>query len=622
MKQAAFHAEQHKALKAVEAGGVDSNAIITGMPLQDGSYHVLSRYGDPVWVLPDSMFSAGTKDTHKKLDFSRIPEPFRETLRFFLARYILVGIEGRTRPQGNTIIHFFRRAGRFLTWLEDQGIGRLSGVTPLVSQQYVTFCRGLRNKKGEPLAGQTLKHRFAALENLHILSQQSDDPMPHPWPESSANHLAGKTGQGHHNQEAKTKVIPDEILGSLFQLAVEWLDRADEIVQLRAQIDAWEAEGLSQRVITTRRIKSLGWTKAEFSAAERHLQSSCMCIILITSGIRVSELCSLENQAAFKRQDDEGEPFHWMRGLTYKTTGGAQPCEWLVSKITHRAIAVAERLAQPLQARLEQRISELWAENPADPDVSRLVEHQERLFLVVWQGAGSRVGTISTGTVITRINALAAERELDWQFAPHQFRRTFAVYAAHSAYGDLRYLRDHFKHWSLDMTLLYAMSRDQDAELYDEIGTAAAGVKREIIEHWMEPDAILAGGAAEPIRAFRTREKDGLVKTKADRKQMVEELSGMVHLRATGVSWCAADEDGCDGGRGAERTRCADCSNAVIDESHKPMWQAIYAQQCELLHLDDLGPGGKARVEKDFRHCVIVLKQLGATDEDLRDVGT
>ena len=52
---------------------------------------------------------------------------------------------------------------------------------------------------------------------------------------------------------------------------------------------------------------------------------------------------------------------------------------------------------------------------------------------------------------------------------PHMFRRTFACYVAKSAYGDLRYLRQHFKHWSLDMSMMYALNEEQDAELYDEI---------------------------------------------------------------------------------------------------------------------------------------------------------
>lgn len=618
MNEAAFRAEQLKTLKGAEAGEFNANAIITGMRLDDGSYHVLSRYGDAVWTLPDSLFAAGTSDNKKKLNFDRVPPAFRSLMRACMARHILVGIEGRLRPQGGTIAHLMGKGTCYLTWLEDQGIGRLSDVTPLVAQQYVDFCRQLTGRKGDRLAAGSLMGRFLAVETLQLLSQQTADPMPHPWPASSANHLAGLTGQNNRQlQEAKTVIIPDDILGPLFQAASDWLDRADGILDRRNQIQAWKAQGLNKYQIRDR-ARPQGWNARSANADARHLQSACMVVILVTSGIRVSELCSLETGCAYTKEGEHGDRHYWMRGISYKT--GAGPCEWLTAELTHRAIAVAERLARPLHERQKQATAALRATNPRDPDITRLSEHTTRLFLAVSMSKNNRIGTLSNNSVINRLNAFAAQCGLDWHFAPHQFRRTFAVYAAHSAFGDLRYLRDHFKHWSLDMTGLYAMNREQDAELYDEIGLAALSVKTDLLEHWLEPDAILTGGAAEPIRAFRA--KTDAVATKQDRAEMAKSISPLVHIRATGVAWCTADTGGCNGGQAAEKTRCGDCGNAVIDESRKPVWQGIYAQQLELRELPDIGPGGLERVERDLERCRNVLTDLGATEEDLADVAT
>ena len=618
MNAADFRAEQLKVLHAVQARTINPNAIITGMRLEDSSYYVLSRYGDDVWTLPDSLFSAGIRDNQKKLNFLRVPMAFRKTLRVCTAYYILSSIEGRSRPRGGTIRKFFERMTSFLTWLHEQRIAQLKDVTPLISHQYVDFCKGLRNRKGEPISKSALVQRLLEVEKLHILSQQSDDPMQHPWPESSATHIAELTGQGSYElQEARTEIITDDILGPLFQSAVEWLNRVEEIVSLRAQVDGWKSEEKSYVFIATS-LKKLGWTLREIRTAEQHLQTACMCIILITSGIRVSELCSLENQCSFKTLDEEGEPFYWMRGISYKTGVGA--CEWLVAEITHRALAVAERMVRPLQAQLEQCIFDRQNDNSKTPDITKLSGHAHRLFLASTKWQQNWIGTLSIGSVIIRLNMFAAQCGLDWRFAPHQFRRTFAVYAAHSAFGDLRYLRDHFKHWSLDMTILYAMSRLQDAELYDSVGLAALSIKTDLLEHWLEPDAILVGGAAEPIRAFRS--KNEALATKKDRAEMAKTISPLVHLRATGVAWCTADTGGCNGGQGVEKTRCADCGNAVIDESRKTVWQGIYAQQIELRDLTDIGPGGNERVERDIQRCEIVLKGLGATEEDLAYVTT
>ncbi|WP_439503541.1 hypothetical protein [Methylophaga sp.] len=618
MNEAEIFSEQLKALQATLKEAIDPGTVITGIHLENGSYHVLSRYGDTVWTLPDSLFAAGVTDGNKKLNFLLVPVMLRDTLRECMAHYIIKGVEGQRRPRGVTISKFFYTVNSFLNWLDEQGIVSLSDVTQLIAQQYVEFCKGLKGQKGGSLSCGSKRVRFQAVETLQILSQQCDDPMPPPWPESSANHLAGLTGQAHPRyQEAKTKIIPDEILGPLFQSAVGWLERADEIISLRVQVKTWEAEGCSRGSIISR-LKVMGWNLSAIRTAVQHLQSACICIILITSGIRVSELCSLENQCAFKTLDDEGDSFYWIRGNSYKAGEGI--CEWLVAEITHQAIAVAERLASPLQAQLEQCRSDLRTSDPQNLEITRLSCHAQRLFLTVTQNQHNRLGTLSNLNVISRLNAFASQCGLDWHFTPHQFRRTFAVYAAHSVFGDLRYLRDHFKHWSLDMTILYAMSREQDADLYDEMSIAVLNIKTDLLEHWLEPDAILTGGAAEQIQTFRT--KNEALATKQDRAEMARTISPLVHIRATGVAWCTADTGGCNGGQGVEKTRCADCGNAVIDESRKPVWQRIYAQQIELRALADIGPGGSERIARDIEHCKAVLKGLGATEEDFSDVAT
>ncbi|GHD33525.1 tyrosine-type recombinase/integrase [Parahalioglobus pacificus] len=618
MNETAFLTEQLMALRSAEGGEPAASAVITGMRLDGGSYHVLSRYEDSVWILPDSLFAAGIGDGKKKLNFERVPGAFRPTMRACVARYMLVGIEGRARPRGGTIRNFFRNACSFLRWLDKRGITNLNGVSSLLAQQYVDYCRSLKSPNGKPLSATTLDAQFRALETLHILSGHTADSMQHPWPESSGNHLAGLTGHDDpRRQEAKTAVIPDDVLGPLFQACVEYLDRADEILTWHEQITVWQTQGWSSNQISSR-LKPTGWTQGAVKSALRDLQSASMVIVLVTSGIRVSELCSLETGCAYSSVGEHGDRLHWMRGISYKTAAGA--CEWLVAGLTHRAIAVAERVAEPLQARVMASVEALRTEDPNDPEVTRLSEHTKRLFLGVAQRLNNRIETLSSQAVLTRINAFATKRNLNWHFAPHQFRRTFAVYAAHSAFGDLRYLRDHLKHWSLDMTTLYAMNRKQDAELYDALATAALGIKTDLLEHWLEPDAILTGGASDQLRAFRAKSQS--VKTEQGRAEMARSISPLVNIRATGVAWCTADTGGCNGGQGFEKTRCGDCGNAIIDASRKHIWQGIYAQQLELRELPEIGPAGQERVERDIQKCRKVLIGLGATGEELDDVGT
>ncbi len=309
--------------------------------------------------------------------------------------------------------------------------------------------------------------------------------------------------------------------------------------------------------------------------------------------------------------DENNEPFYWIKGITYKT--GTKNCEWLVTRITHRAIAVAEKIALPIQKKLGEKIAELKLKSCNNYLAVDLEEHSKRIFLTVTMQHKNKIDTMSKGGVIHRLNEFASQCGIKWRLSPHQFRRTFAVYAAHSVFGDLRYLRDHFKHWSLDMTALYAMSQHQDAELYDSIGLTALNIKTDIIEHWLEPDEILVGIGAKSVRALRTSNHPLIIKQ--NRTEMLKTISPLVNIRATGVAWCTADTGGCSGGHGLEKTRCADCSHAIIDKSWKDVWQGIYAQQIEMLDLTDIGPGGEERVKLDLKRCEAVLKEFGLLDE-------
>lgn len=586
-----------------------SNYIITSVKLNDGSFHALSRYGDNIWYLPSSMFSAGISKGHRKINFSLVPVVFQEPLRQCLAIYILNGIEGRALPKGNTIQSFFFAIISFLTWLNSRNIKKLNEVTQLTTQQYVQYCKEKKNKNDEFISNYTLLEYFVAVENLHFLSKSLDYPLQHPWPNSSSNYLAGLTGQAA--QESRTKIIPDGVLSLLFRSAIDWLDQAEEIMEVRSKVESWKKNNRSQHYIQNN-LNKVGWTLKKLRKAEQHIQAACICVVLITSGIRVSELLSLENNCAYKTMDENNEPFYWIKGITYKT--GTKNCEWLVTRITHRAIAVAEKIALPIQKKLGEEIAELKLKSCNNYLSVDLEEHSKRIFLTVTMQHKNKIDTMSKGGVIHRLNEFASQCGIKWRLSPHQFRRTFAVYAAHSVFGDLRYLRDHFKHWSLDMTALYAMSQHQDAELYDSIGLTALNIKTDIIEHWLEPDEILVGIGSKSVRALRTSNHPLIIKQ--NRTEMLKTISPLVNIRATGVAWCTADTGGCSGGHGLEKTRCADCSHAIIDKSWKDVWQGIYAQQIEMLDLTDIGPGGEERVKLDLKRCEAVLKEFGLLNED------
>jgi hypothetical protein len=90
-----------------------------------------------------------------------------------------------------------------------------------------------------------------------------------------------------------------------------------------------------------------------------------------------------------------------------------------------------------------------------------------------------------------------------WPLATHQFRRTFAVFVARNVPGDVRYLRHHFKHWSMDMTLHYAKDPQFDDTLFESVLSKRDELQVSIISGWLAPSQNLSGGRADHYRAFQ-----------------------------------------------------------------------------------------------------------------------
>lgn len=608
-------------------GADDRDALIVSMRKVDGTWIIASRYGDDVWWPSGS--TTNTAKCRTKLDFAVVPEVFRDVTKAMVYRFMRRGRDGRMRPSAAHLVRTLTNMKLFLSYVHGLGITSLSSITPLVCSTYVQACKAIRTgtgarKKhqpqgsGGPLAVATLYLRLKVVEAVHELSQYTDNPMPrHPWPDTSADHLSG-SGRERRDGGSKTPLIPDEVLTALFQRAWSIVQEADQLLDLRDEMDKVDAEckgfhrGYVPR-LKNQALNRLGWEGGYHKLKNdiTQIRTACYVVIASVSGCRNHELGFLRSNACYSTKNDEGERYWWMRSKSTKTDEG--DTEWMIPEAAVTALKVMARWAAPFQARLQQEIENHRTINPTDLLIAEAKEHLNAVFVGVARANSNQVRTLSVTQWNFQLKAFAMACGLNWDLASHQFRRKFANYAARSQFGDLRYLREHFKHWSQDMTLGYAMNETQEMALYLEIEDELDEVKERVVAQWLNDSEPLAGGYGENILNWRSREENiTLYKSHA---HMVRSIAQSTAIRSNGHAWCTADDNQCVG-NDLERTRCGGgCNNAVIGRRHASIYQGLYDQLKKLEDCEDIGEGGRARVRRDLDRCRSVLSSLGHDPE-------
>jgi hypothetical protein len=614
-------------------GGIDSeptdvirisdnerNSIIVSAIKVDGSWVVLSRYGEDIWHL--NGFTSNVSEHARLINFARIPAPFRAVMKAVLYRYLRHGRAGQRRPKGPTLSKFFANSRIFFKHLQTFNIERLREVSPVVCADYIAACRAHRQTHrhhGKPLSQCALSDRLQLVETLYELSQFTHDPIPqHPWPDSSAMALAGLTGSAaHRNRGCTTPLIPDDIFCILFNKANDLVQRGKELLDLRdtLKVIANKHKHHTTNTISiakTRYLKKIGWIGGyrEFHKSLLELRTACYIVLASTSGCRNHELANLQIGAHHRSVDDDGTNYHWMRSRSEKTDVGIH--DWMIPEAAVRALRLMERWAEPYQAMIATEIAQLQRINRYDPIIERLREHLHSLFL------GEKDNKVRTLSVIAwgrHLTYFAKNSGLDWPLASHQFRRKFANYVAHSQFGDLRYLCEHFAHWTLDMSLGYAIDtswgQHLDLDLFDDVKVELEGIKHDVVSSWLE-EKSLAGGYGQSLKYWQLIPTN--ITTFNSQAAMIASIAATSHIRSTGHGWCTADDNRCIGNT-LEKTRCSDCDNAVIGRGHARFYQALYDNLRALLKIKSIGESGRQRVLHDLSRCQNVLMQLGFEPE-------
>ncbi|WP_394245476.1 site-specific integrase [Vibrio astriarenae] len=545
--------------------------IVTYIKLPNGKYKILSRYEDDVWEHPASKGTKASKASDLKLNFATISDAQMKCMAKWVTwnkmkEGLVVGSQRSTLANLKS----------YFQWILSTDTTAIHGLTAFTSSAYVKHVNTLTSKRNgevKPLVPGTKASKFRALEDLYSYCEACDFVKEQPWTDSSASEQAGMVGETFKEtrNKPKTPIIPDDVLIPLCRFTKSYLDKADEILT-----SANKKESLL-------------------------LRDSCIFWLLLTTGMRIHEVLGIK-RGAYRSETKDDITFYYIETASEKTHTGL--AEWIAPEIATTAINILGRLSAPLQAQLERDLQKAQVNND-HTEVHRLEEISNHICLSKSLNSGNQINLLSGKTITEkRLPNLCKQIGSDWNLSAHQFRRTFANYAVHSELGDLRALKDHFKHWSITMTALYAFNDDLDAELFEELLREKYLIEEEIKQDWFRLDTPITGGdMAQKI--MQIREDGELIKAFGSHAAMSKAFTASIPIRSVGIGWCTNDDE-CKCGKPDS------CESGIVDKRHAPYWTGMLVQQMKLLRLgvSDIGEAGTANVRKGMERCEKVLTAL------------
>ena len=433
----------------------------------------------------------------------------------------------------------------------------------------------------------------------------------------------------------RTDLIPDAVASKLVRTAAEVIKTADVLVGAHlAREQATPARGNSRGAWDRARNKAMKMAGVEdgleLTRKITLIRSACLIVIHFFSGIRKGESASFGT--ASLEVDPDGTV--WLAGRTFKIR--ERDARWQVPPIVESAASVAARIAEPYRAELKEEKRRLkcsvQAARGADREAikARLEEIdliKDRIFLTA---GGSRTQLACEGA--TRVGVLTNtydclrdfveyfdirhEGEL-WPLALHQFRPTFARFMAANMMN-FRYLQEHFKHDSPDMTAWYDSG---DLEMTGLIADFYEQLKRDVLDGVLGDGPIIGKGAAQ-IRAEQAEHFRGMV-TEEGADQFRNSLAKALHFKSTGISYCLGvrDRGMCGGVAGCviDPRNVEECDNAFAPPEFLPAWENMERRCLKALQAPDLGVAERKKqqdlLSETIRPIIEHLRGGGQSDE-------
>lgn len=487
-------------------------------------------------------------------------------------------------------------------------VKRFKDVTAFLVDEYIKEVKAAHTN-GE-VERSTVYRKVLGLKYLFDFRDKMVDGISiDPLRGESPGKIAGLTQA--YQQQQKTEYIPDELLARLIATALDYVEvYADFLIETfetylairrqyespQYQIEKWfptvllpEAPNASFR---------LEWTSIpEFQKHLLRLRTACAVLIAFITGMRISEILSIEEGCIETEVDNNNGEFIWVISTLYKVQRKSEGTvtKWLGGPIAAKSIRVLERLT---------------AHARDTRGCKRLFVPTTRISLAQWTTGGALTGSRIEKDINEFVKWMKLKEEGGEMYCvtPHMFRRTFARQVIRCNHMNILALKEHFKHVSLMMTdhylgvddeLLEMLRSEEDKlsfETFDKVMSAhrLGGPRgKEVVR---QVDAAIADGRLPP--EFRGEAGAHL------RRQMIVELieSGQ-QIYPCGMAnhcWYRMETALCSQSDLPVLALCnpSSCANSIIGGEHAEYWEGVEVKADQLLRLNPKGAPYRERLVK------------------------
>ncbi len=566
----------------------------------------LSRYGDLRWHFIKEIQRKNMGDSKKTIGWDKITfhdgtqlinkehaELFESARDFVYSLLPHTGV--RTgRIKHSSIISIMPYLKILLIWMVDKKYSKFSQLNKNACTNYVTYLNTLEISKS------SLCQALYVLAKLYWQRFQINDAiLEHPFNYESTNSISGYNQA--EMEKNKTLRIPEVVIISLIQKALQYIEsKASYLIETQKQYERLNAKIINRsKLFRDKRRRDFARTQGfanfrEFKKELRRLLTACYIIIAFFSGMRDSETISIKKGCVKRKLTKSRLRIYKISAVLYKTSDEPYMAHWLVPSVVETAVKVLSLLT--LSLRNKSGLRELF-----------LTNH------------GGKISVLTNSDINVYLKNFVKETGVslyegkDWYLHTHQFRKSFAYYMMKENKCNLKFLQKQFKHLSMDMTLWYAETDDE--ELKQDVYEMSIEVTREILRPILLDDGLLAGKGGESITQNRDAYFSG--RTVREKESLFNEIIfSDLYVRGTYIGLCIwnPEQARCEAGF---ECRCNPnvCKNAVVTQEHLPIWVRLKERHERLLSQPDIEPMKKQFLQTQLNTFVMpILKKLGHHD--------